>query len=157
MGAELTPLRVVTYSVINGFGEELEFRMLIFGGLLAQPSRQLPALWTTLSIMLQAAFFAVLHVKGGFPSGVSGGCILFVWASFLGALRFWTGGVTLVILLHIQIDIVVFGLILRQKLLQQQNVTATDDGDAAKPSERCEAPKAQDAECTCEISSGCVL
>jgi len=110
MGPTLSPLRIVLYSIINGIGEELEFRMLIFGGLMASPSKH-PQLWLAFSLALQAAFFAVLHFAGGFPSGVSGVCLLFVWGVFLGALRLWTGSVIPLALLHIQIDIVVFSLL----------------------------------------------
>merc|ERR1711957_651519 len=110
MGPTMSPMKIVFYSIINGIGEELEFRMLLLGGLIARPATHQTA-WLCLALALQAAYFAALHFSRGFPSGYSGVVILFCWAFFLGVLRLWTGSFVLPILSHIQLDIVVFALI----------------------------------------------
>ena len=61
---------------------------------------------------IPAAYFAILHVAGGFPSGTMGGGLVFLWGTFLGILRVWTGGMGLVMCLHFQADVVIFLLVL---------------------------------------------
>lgn len=138
MGPTLTPARVVIYSVINGIGEELEFRMLIFGGLVARPSHHPPS-WLGLSLVLQAAFFAVLHFSGGFPSGISGVALLFTWALFLGSLLLWTGSIIPAILLHIEVDIVVFTILLLQERKRERMRARNDDDAVGKKESACVA------------------
>jgi membrane protease YdiL (CAAX protease family) len=123
MGPTMSPMRIVIYSIINGIGEELEFRMLLLGGLVARPATHETA-WLCLALALQAAYFASLHFSRGFPSGYSGVLLLFVWAFFLGVLRLWTGSFVLPILSHIQLDIVVFALIyIEEQRRSQQKLT----------------------------------
>jgi len=131
LGPVLTPALVIAFAVINAVGEELEFRMLYFGGLVAEEAfattagpSWTPQIWVPLAVALQAAYFAMLHVAAGFPSGASGGLLVFVWAVFLGILRLWAGGMLLALLLHFQADIVVFGLVFLQEGQQWRKVGA---------------------------------
>merc|ERR1712183_1152177 len=102
--------------------------MLLFGGLLSQEGA--PSLpWQSLAVVLQAVYFATLHVAAGFPSGASGGVLVFIWAVFLGILRLWSGGMLLVFLLHIQADVVIFVLIYMQEMkTQREDEEREDDG-----------------------------
>jgi len=132
LGPRLSPAFILLFAGVNALGEEVEFRMLQFGGLLAQPACQ-PLLWLALTVMLQAGLFAVLHVAAGFPSGASGGLLVFIWAVFLGILRLWTGGMALVLLLHVQADIVVFTLVYVQELRLQRKVLPEESERAGGP------------------------
>mmetsp|Transcript_30082 Transcript_30082/g.94803 ORF Transcript_30082/g.94803 Transcript_30082/m.94803 type:complete len:284 (-) Transcript_30082:111-962(-) len=107
----LCPLLVVPIAIVNAWGEELEFRVLLLGALLAGPAAE-ARVWALLADILHASYFAVLHVHGGFPSGLGGGLLVFGWAVFLGLLRWWAEGMMLVFLLHVQADIVIFVLVL---------------------------------------------
>lgn len=107
----LSPAGVLPLAVANALGEEVEFRVLLLGALLAgEASASL--LWLMAAVVLHAAYFAILHVHRGFPSGWAGGALVFVWAVFLGVLRWWAEGMALVLLLHVQADVVIFLLVL---------------------------------------------
>merc|ERR1711924_160742 len=123
LGSMLTPVNLLPLAVFNALQEEMEFRMLLMGGLLHPNDTAL--LWITVVILLQALYFAALHVAGGFPSGASGGLLVFIWGTFLGILRYWTGGMALVLVLHFQADVVIFILVLLEKRRRQTNFTAS--------------------------------
>mmetsp|Transcript_55660 Transcript_55660/g.118546 ORF Transcript_55660/g.118546 Transcript_55660/m.118546 type:complete len:323 (+) Transcript_55660:119-1087(+) len=113
----LTPKLLIVAAAANAFGEELDARVLHLGGLLAGSASSFPYRyeWFVLANTCHATFFAMQHVAAGFPSGISGGLMVFSWAIFLGILRWWTGGMLLVLVLHFQADVVIFALILYEK------------------------------------------
>lgn len=126
LGPELSPLLTPVFALVNACGEELEFRMLIFGGLLSQEAH-FPMCWQVLSVGLHSLLFAALHVSSGFPSGAAGGSLVFIWSVFLGILRLWTGGMMLVILLHFQADVVIFILILSEQRRRGSTDSSSSD------------------------------
>lgn len=113
LGRILTLKNCVPLATVNAIGEETEFRILICSGLwhMCDPSNG----WLLAAIGLHSVYFATLHVAGGFPSGFIGGILVFVCSSFLGLLRWWTGGMALVLLLHIHADVVIFALIIMEQ------------------------------------------
>ena len=113
LGPVLSRANFAPLAALNAVREEMEFRMLLMGGLLSSPWGEARAMWWIGAVvLLQAAYFAVLHVAGGFPSGTMGGGLVFLWGIFLGILRVWTGGMGLVMCLHFQADVVIFLLVL---------------------------------------------
>ncbi|CAE8646557.1 unnamed protein product, partial [Polarella glacialis] len=110
----LSPASVFPLAAVNALMEEVEFRMLLLGSLLAGAATGSPV-WVSLAMVLHATYFAVLHYLGGFPSGRFGFVLVFVWGLFLGFLRWWTGGMVLVLLCHMQADIVVFLLVMLEE------------------------------------------
>jgi len=137
LGPMLTPWTILPIAIVNALREELEARCLHIGGWLALVDHPgnggLNYFWLAVGIAICAVHFALQHVAGGFPSGVSGGVLVFVWGVFLGLLRWWTGGMLLVILLHVQADFVIFVLIMRQEqILEQQQVGLADSSGEEK-------------------------
>ena len=113
LGEILTYRNFVPLAALNAVCEEMEHRMLLMGGLMSTQDETW--IWTTLVVLMQAAHFAALHVKGGFPSGISGGLLVFIWGVFLGILRLWSSGIGLVLGIHFQADLVIFVLLLAEK------------------------------------------
>jgi hypothetical protein len=113
LGPILGRNNVAPLAALNAVREEIEFRMVLMGGLLSSPWGEAGvAWWIGVVVLLQAAYFAMIHVSGGFPSGTMGGGLVFLWGIFLGILRVWTGGMGLVMCLHFQADVVIFSLVL---------------------------------------------
>jgi len=105
------PWFVLPLAMINAVREEIEFRCLYLGALIeGLAGLNLP--WVAAAIFLHALYFAAMHVSAGFPSGAAGGLLVLIWGGFLGWIRWWTGGMTLVYLLHVQADVVIFVLVL---------------------------------------------
>eukprot|EP00401_Gymnodinium_catenatum_P003613 CAMPEP_0117520564 /NCGR_PEP_ID=MMETSP0784-20121206/33231_1 /TAXON_ID=39447 /ORGANISM="" /LENGTH=557 /DNA_ID=CAMNT_0005316557 /DNA_START=159 /DNA_END=1829 /DNA_ORIENTATION=+ len=118
-----TPALIIPFAVVNAIAEEVEFRMLLQGSLLAGPAAgSYP--WVAVTVLLQAAYFAVLHYRVGLPSGRVGFFMVLVWAGFLGFLRWWAGGVGLVLLLHTEADIVIFALVLLEERMKAEAAAA---------------------------------
>mmetsp|Transcript_54015 Transcript_54015/g.101316 ORF Transcript_54015/g.101316 Transcript_54015/m.101316 type:complete len:290 (+) Transcript_54015:24-893(+) len=107
----LSPASVLPFAVVNAFREEIQFRMLLLGGILAGDALASPFL-TAFSLLLHSTLFALLHYLGGFPRGVSGFLLVLIWGLFLDILRLWSGGMALVLLLHVQADVTIFLLVL---------------------------------------------
>lgn len=113
LGPLLGRINIAPLAALNAVREEIEFRMVLMGGLLSSPWGEAGvAWWIGVVVLLQAAYFAMIHVSGGFPSGTMGGGLVFLWGIFLGILRVWTGGMGLVMCLHFQADVVIFSLVL---------------------------------------------
>ena len=126
LGHMLTWSNFIAFAAFNAVREEIEFRMLLMGGLLVSGGTHQAAIsspkWLCAVVLLQAAYFAACHVAGGFPSGRAGGALVFVWGTFLGTLRVWTGGMGLVLCLHFQADVVIFVLLLIEGRRQQKEI-----------------------------------
>lgn len=115
----LRPSLVLPIAGVNAFAEEIEFRIFLQGALLAGPAAgSYP--WVAVAVLLQATYFAVLHYRIGFPSGRVGFVLVFLWALALGFLRWWVGGLGLVLLLHIQADVLIFLLVMIEELKREQ-------------------------------------
>ena len=87
--------------------------MLFLGASIAgDASKSIPLMAYTMA--LHSIYFALLHFLGGFPTGLSGFALVFMWSFFLDILRLWCGGMALVMMLHVQADVAIFILVLRQ-------------------------------------------
>lgn len=106
-----SPTVILPLAGLNALAEEVEFRMMLQGSLLAGPAAgSYP--WVAVAVTLQAAYFAILHYRVGLPSGRLGFVMVFFWALCLGWLRWWAGGVGLVLMLHVSADVIIFILVL---------------------------------------------
>jgi membrane protease YdiL (CAAX protease family) len=70
------------------------------------------------ALILQAIWFSFLHYQAGFPSGVLGILLTFIFGIMMGYLVKRTRGLMLSIVVHVVADFVVFMLI----LLRMQNL-----------------------------------
>jgi len=104
-------IQLTILAIVNAVCEEVEFRMCLQGALLAGPAAG-DYQWVGAAVTLQASLFAVLHYRVGLPSGRSGFFMVWLWALFLGFLRWWSGGLALVLMLHVQADVVIFLLVM---------------------------------------------
>lgn len=90
------------FAVLNALAEELVFR-----GLLQQALDEALGDRPLVVLPLQAAAFAALHFAAGFPNGVVGYGMVFVWGMVLGFLRRRTGGLLSPYLVHVAADLVI--------------------------------------------------
>ncbi|HEX9970627.1 MAG TPA: type II CAAX endopeptidase family protein [bacterium] len=100
----LIPLGI-GFSILNAIYEEGIFRSI----LLSQFFDQLGFAW---AIVLQAAWFSFLHFQSGFPSGIIGIGLTFVFGVMMGYLVFRTSGLLIPVLIHAVADFSIFILIL---------------------------------------------
>lgn len=91
----------IGFALSNAFVEELIFRGFFYEGLKTLISK------TSYVIIIQALLFGLLHING-FPSGVLGVSLVFVWGIFLGAIRYRSQGLFGCILSHIFADMTIF-------------------------------------------------
>jgi membrane protease YdiL (CAAX protease family) len=106
----LIPLGI-GFSILNAIYEEGIFRSI----LLSHFTDQLGFAW---AVVLQAAWFSFLHFQSGFPSGIIGIGLTFVFGVMMGYLVFRTRGFLIPILIHTVADFSIFILIsLRMKEL----------------------------------------
>lgn len=96
----------VVFASVNAAAEELVFRGVV------QSVARNAGMTRTASNLLQAACFACLHYAGGFPGGVTGMALTFVYGIVLGWLRDRSGGMFAPWLTHAATDITIFILIL---------------------------------------------
>jgi hypothetical protein len=89
------------FALLNAFAEEMVFRGVYQEAL----SRVVTRAW--LVVPLQAAPFAALHFAAGFPNGVLGYLMVFVWGSVLGVLRWRTRGMLAPWIVHVGADLVI--------------------------------------------------
>ena len=114
---------IIPYAIFNAWREEIEFRHVLLGGLIDHANADTQDLPFAFGYLLIANFahsiyFAYLHFAAGFPSGMGGFVLVYIWSMFLGLLRIWTGGMWLVFWLHVHADLVIFALVVkRQKQL----------------------------------------
>ena len=100
----LIPLGV-GFAVINGLYEEGLFRSI----LLAHFSEQIGFWW---AILLQSLWFSFLHYQSGFPSGMIGIVLTFVFGLMMGYLVYRTKGLLVPIIVHALADFSIFILIM---------------------------------------------
>ncbi|CAK8994341.1 unnamed protein product [Durusdinium trenchii] len=106
----MSPVTVFPFAVLNALREELQFRMVFLGALIAgEASKCIPLMAYQMAV--HSGYFALLHFLGGFPTGKSGFALVFTWSLFLDLLRVWSGGMAFVFLLHVQADVAIFVLV----------------------------------------------
>lgn len=104
----LIPLGV-GFAIINAFHEEGLFRSIF----LAHFS---PEIGFAGAIVLQSIWFSFLHYQSGFPSGIIGIGLTFVFGLMMGYLVYRTRGLAVPIIIHVLADFSIFLLvILRMK------------------------------------------
>jgi len=67
---------------------------------------------SALPVFLQAIAFSALHLQGGFPRGVVGVGLAFVYGLLLGALRRRAGGLLAPWVAHVFTDLAIAGIML---------------------------------------------
>lgn len=92
------------FAFINAVFEEGLFRSIFL-------TRFSKVIGITAAIFLQAIWFSFLHFQSGFPSGVSGIVLTFLFGSVMGYLVFRTQGILVPILIHLFADFTLFVLI----------------------------------------------
>ena len=97
-------LAVAVFVVVNATAEEVAYRVVAFDA-----ARRSVGPW--LAVVVQAATFGTLHVAG-FPAGLAGIGLTFLYGLALGAIRLLTGGLRLAIGVHMLADATVAALVL---------------------------------------------
>lgn len=100
----LIPLGI-GFSIINSIYEEGIFRSI----LLSHFAGQFGFAW---AVVLQAAWFSFLHYQSGFPSGIIGIGLTFIFGVMMGFLVHRTKGLFVPVLIHALADFAIFLLIL---------------------------------------------
>jgi membrane protease YdiL (CAAX protease family) len=96
----------VVFSMLNAAVEEGAYRGLLFGALDATLG---PG---PLPVLLQAIAFGALHLQGGFPRGVAGVGLAFIYGLLLGALRRRSGGLLAPWIAHVMTDLAIAAIVL---------------------------------------------
>jgi len=95
----------IGFSAFNAAAEEIMWRGVMLEAL---NSAFGPGFWP---LAIQAASFGIAHYKGGFPSGIVGVCMVFVYGLVLGAIRVLSKGMLYCWLIHVAADSTIFSLI----------------------------------------------
>lgn len=99
------PIAGVGFAVLNAVMEEAVFR----GVVMEAAERAVgPGPW---SVVIQAVPFAAFHYQAGFPNGLSGVAMTFVYGIMLGTLRRVSGGMLAPVLAHIFADLAIFSIL----------------------------------------------
>lgn len=93
---------VPVFAFLNALVEEAIYR-----GVLQESLERVFPHQLSLSLGLQASAFAAAHYAAGFPNGVTGYLMTFVYALALGHLRRRTGGMLLPFLTHFSADLLI--------------------------------------------------
>lgn len=94
------------FAMLNAAIEEAAYR----GVLLSALDATLGA--GAVAVLLQAIAFGALHLYGGFPRGVAGVFLAFIYGLMLGALRRRAGGLLAPWIAHVLTDIVIFSIVI---------------------------------------------
>jgi len=114
LGPVITPKNLLVFAVVNASLEEIEARMLLLGSMIAGEAATASP-WIGTAIILVSVDFGLAHYSGGFPEGTIGFILVFVWAVFLGIIRWWAGGMALILLLHVQVDAVIYLVVMLEE------------------------------------------
>ena len=101
----LIPAALV-FSIVNAAGEEAAYRGVVLGAL-DKARITAPA-----ALVLQAVAFAALHFRAGFPRGIVGVGLTFVYGLVLGELRRRAGGLMVPFITHVLTDLVIVAIVL---------------------------------------------
>jgi membrane protease YdiL (CAAX protease family) len=103
----LSPAWLAPIALANATTEELEFRVVLQDAVQATTD-------PLAAVVITNVLFALAHVRGGFPSGASGGVLVFVWGCALSALKLLTGSILPGLCVHVVADVTIFLLVLKQ-------------------------------------------
>lgn len=98
----------VAFAVVNAVLEEAVYR-----GVVQDALERVVGSGAT-SLGLQAATFATLHFQTGFPRGVAGIGLAFLYGLVLGMLRRRSRGLAVPVVAHLVTDLVIVGILLAQ-------------------------------------------
>jgi membrane protease YdiL (CAAX protease family) len=95
------------FALLNAAMEEVSFRGVVMEGFenALGPGKA--------ALILQALLFGFLHYRAGFPNGVWGVAMTFVFGLMLAALRRRSGGLLVPWVAHVGADAVIFALVVR--------------------------------------------
>ena len=96
----------VLFAMLNAAIEEAAYRGILLSALDATLG---PG---AVAVLLQAVAFGALHLYGGFPRGMVGVFLAFVYGLMLGALRRKAGGLLAPWLAHVLTDVVIFSIVI---------------------------------------------
>ena len=96
----------ILFSVVNAALEEAVYRGVVLHALESALGVGVVAL------VLQASAFAALHFQAGFPRGLVGAGLTFVYGLALGMLRRRAGGLMVPLLTHVLTDLVIVSIVL---------------------------------------------
>lgn len=96
----------VAFALVNALLEEAAYRGVLQHGLESAVGAGRTAL------VLQATAFAALHFRAGFPRGVTGVALTFVYGLVLGAIRRHAGGLAVPVATHLLTDLVIVAIVL---------------------------------------------
>lgn len=102
----LIPLAGLAFSVLNAVMEEFAFRGIIMNGISSAFDT------VTISVFFQAIAFGLFHYLGGFPNGIMGASMTFVYGVLLGFIRNRSRGMMAPIVTHIFADLVIFSIVI---------------------------------------------
>ena len=101
----LVPLAGIGFALLNGVMEEFAFRGIIMHGFDCAFNDD------TISIVLQALSFGLIHYDSGFPNGLMGTAMTFIYGILLGLTRNMSKGMLAPIITHFFGDLVVFSIL----------------------------------------------
>jgi membrane protease YdiL (CAAX protease family) len=94
------------FAVVNAAVEEAAYRGVVLGSL---DTARFPA---AAALVLQAVAFSALHFRAGFPRGLVGVALTFMYGLALGALRRRAGGLMAPFVTHVLTDMVIVAIVL---------------------------------------------
>jgi uncharacterized protein len=101
----LLPLACLGFAMVNAAMEEIVFR-----GIMMQALDSVHG-GGNLTVVIQAGSFASLHYLAGFPNGVWGFAMVFVYGFMLGVLRRRSRGILASWIAHVLTDIAIFAIL----------------------------------------------
>ena len=102
----LLALGAIVFSLVNATLEEAAYRGVV------QHSLERAMGPGTTALVLQAAAFAALHYQAGFPRGVVGSGLTFIYGLALGTIRRHSGGLMAPVVAHVLTDLVIVAIVL---------------------------------------------
>ena len=96
----------LAFSVVNAAVEKAAYRGVLLGAL------RKAGITPRAALVLQAIAFAALHFRAGFPRGIVGVGLTFVYGLVLGELRCRAGGLMAPFITHVLTDVVIVTIML---------------------------------------------
>jgi len=92
---------VPIFALVNAFSEEVVYR----GVVQSTAQKVFPSVW--MALLIQSSLFAGVHFVSGFPNGLLGYAMVFVYGLMLGFLKIRTGGMLAPFLAHVIADLTI--------------------------------------------------
>jgi membrane protease YdiL (CAAX protease family) len=99
-------LGAIVFSLVNAAVEEAAYRGVVMNALDTVLGPGIAA------VVLQAMAFAALHYQGGFPRGLAGVGLTFIYGVALGTLRRYASGLLVPFVTHVLTDLVIVSIVL---------------------------------------------